>query len=242
MQAEKKIAETDEIFLHVHAANKIADESQGVIRLSMDTKANVNIGPFSRGGYSRQGVKACDHDFNPDIILKPFGIYLPALNENYFYFTDSNVTADFMADALQDLWPSIKARFNPHTIAINADNGPENNSRRTQFMKRMVDFAIDNQVSLSLVYYPPYHSKYNPIERVWAVLENHWRGEVLSSVEKALGLARTMKWNGINPVVKLINATYEKGIKLTQKAMNQIEKVIERMPGIEKWAVDIPCY
>jgi hypothetical protein len=133
MQAEKKIAETDEIFSHVHAANKIADEDQGVIRLSMDTKANVNIGPFSRGGYSRQCVKACDHDFHPDIVLKPFGIYLPALNENYFYFTDSNVTADFMADALQDLWPSIKARFNPHTIAINADNGPENNSRRTQF-------------------------------------------------------------------------------------------------------------
>ena len=194
MQAQKKIAETDEIFLHVHTANKIADESQGVIRLSMDTKANVNIGPFSRGGYSRQGVKACDHDFHPDIVLKPFGIYLPELNENYFYFTDSYVTADFMADALQDLWPSLKARFNPHTMAINADNGPENNSRRTQFMKRMVDFAIDNQVSLSLVYYPPYHSKYNPIERVWAVLENHWRGEILNSVEKALGLARTMEW------------------------------------------------
>ena len=91
MQAEKKIAETDEIFSHVHAANKIADEDQGVIRLSMDTKANVNIGPFSRGGYSRQCVKACDHDFHPDIVLKPFGIYLPALNENYFYFTDSIV-------------------------------------------------------------------------------------------------------------------------------------------------------
>ena len=96
MQAPKKIAQTDEIFLHVHSANKIADESEGIIRLSMDTKANVNIGPFSRGGYSRQGVKACDHDFHPDIVLKPFGIYLPELNENYFYFTDSNVTADFM--------------------------------------------------------------------------------------------------------------------------------------------------
>ena len=39
-----------------------------------------------------------------------------------------------------------------------------------------------------------------------------------------------------------LNGTYEKGIKLTQKAMKQIEKMIERMPGIEKWAVDIPCY
>ena len=242
MQAEKKIAETDEIFSHVHASNKTADEIQGVVRLSIDTKANVNIGPFSRGGYSRQAVHACDHDFNPDMILKPFGIYLPAENETYFYFTDSNVTADFMVDALQDLWPTIKTKYNPHTLVINSDNGPENNSRRTQFMKRMLDFAINNQVSLSLVYYPPYHSKYNPIERVWAGLENHWRGQILNSVEKALGLARTMKWNGKNPVVKLISAAYEKGIKLTQKAMNQIETMIERMPGIEKWAVETPCY
>jgi hypothetical protein len=55
----------------------------------------------------------------------------------------------------------------------------------------------------------------------------------LSSVEKVLGLARTMKWNGKNPVVKLLNGTYQKGIKLTQKAMNQLEKMIERKPGIE---------
>ena len=242
MPAKKKIAQTDAIFSHVHTANRVADETEGVIRISIDTKANVNLGPFSRGGYSRQGVKACDHDFNPDTVLKPFGIYLPAFDQNYFYFTNSYVTPDFMIDALEDLWPIIKDRFNPHTIAINSDNGPENNSRRSQFMKRLVDFAIKNQVSISLIYYPPYHSKYNPIERVWAVLENHWRGQVLNSVEKTLGLARTMKWNGNNPVVKLIKSTYDKGIKLTQKAMQQIENKIERITGIEKWAVDIPCY
>ena len=152
MQAPKKIAQTDEIFSHVYAANRIADETEGVIRISIDTKANVNIGPFSRGGYSRQAVKACDHDFHPDTVLKPFGIFLPAFDETYFYFTSGTVTADFIVDALEDLWPSLKARFNPHTIAINADNGPENNSHRTQFMKRLLDFAIQKQVSISLIY------------------------------------------------------------------------------------------
>ena len=242
MPAQKKIAQTDAIFSYVHMANRIADETEGVLRISIDTKANVNVGPFSRGGYSRHEVYACDHDFHPDTVLKPFGIFLPAYSESYFYFTTGTVTADFMIDALEDLWPSIKARFDPHTIAINADNGPENNSRRSQFMKRLVDFAVNNEVSISLIYYPPYHSKYNPIERVWAGLENHWRGQVLDSVEKALGLARTMKWNGNNPVVKLIKGTYEKGVKLTQKAMRKIEKKIERIAGIEKWAVEIPCY
>jgi transposase len=174
--------------------------------------------------------------------LKPFGIFLSAYNENYFYFTNSYITADFMVDALEDLWPSLKAKFNPHTIAINADNGPENNSHRSQFMKRLVEFAIKHEVSISLIYYPPYHSKYNPIERVWGVLENHWNGQLLNSVEKALGLARTMKWNDKNPVVKLIDKTYEKGIKLAKNAMKQLEQFVDRVAGIEKWAVDIPCY
>lgn len=242
MQASKKIVETDAIFSHVHLANRVADEFDGVLRLSIDTKANVNVGPFSRGGYSRQEVLACDHDFKPDTVLKPFGIYLPAVDEIYFYFSNSHVTADFMADALEDLWPVIKAKFNPHTIAINADNGPETHSRRTQFMKRLVEFAAEHKVSLSLIYYPPYHSKYNPIERVWGVLENHWKGQLLDTVEKTLGLARTMTYKGKHPVVKLVSQAYETGIKLTQKAMQKIENMIERLPGIEKWAVEIPYY
>jgi hypothetical protein len=242
MQAQKKIAETDAIFAYVHIVNRLADESEGILRISIDTKATVNVGPFSRGGCSRQGVAACDHDFAPDTVLKPFGIFLPASDEVYFYFTESNVTADFMVDALEDLWSTIKTRFNPHTIAINADNGPETNSRRTQFMQRLVEFAIKKEVNLSLIYYPPYHSKYNPIERVWGVLENHWKGQLLDSVEKTLGLARTMTYNGNNPIVKFVSDTYKKGVKLTQKAMRQIENKIVRLPGIEKWAVDIPFY
>ena len=213
-----------------------------MIRISIDTKANVKVGPFSRGGYSRQKVKACDHDYKPDTILKPFGIFLPAYDESYIYFTESNATADFMVDCLEDLWPMLKTRFNPHTIAINADNGPENNSRRSQFMKRLVNFAIRHEVSICLIYYPPYHSKYNPVERLWGILENHWKGQLLDSVDKVVGLARTMTYNGIHPVAKLITKIYEKGVKIGKKAMDRLEEMIERVRGIEKWAVDIPCY
>ena len=83
-ETQKKIAETDAIFEHVHRTNKLANESPGVIRISIDTKANVNIGPFSRGGYNRCGLKALDHDFAPDNVLKPFGIFL--YNTNLLYF------------------------------------------------------------------------------------------------------------------------------------------------------------
>ena len=52
----------------------------------------------------------------------------------------------------------------------------------------------------------------------------------------------SMNYNGNDPVVKVVSGTYEKGIKLAQKAMHKIENLIERLPGIEKWAVEIICY
>lgn len=208
----------------------------------MDTKAVIKVGPFSRGGYNRYGLRAWDHDFKPETTLKLFGISIPETNETFFYFTESNATADFMVDALEHLWPTIKEKYNPHTLVLNMDNGPENNSRRSQYMKRMLYFSQEHSINVSLAYYPPYHSKYNPIERVWGRLENHWNGELLNSIEKVLGLARTMTWKGCNPVVNMITKSYEKGVRLTKKAMNKIEEAIHRICGIEKWAVDILCY
>jgi transposase len=236
----KKIKETDAIFQQVHIINREADETEGVLRLSMDAKAKINVGPFSRGGKSRQGERAADHDFEPECKLTPFGIFLPFYDEAFFYFTQGKVTADFMIDCLQDLWPTLNQRFTPNTLVINLDNGPENNSHRTQFIKRIVDFAYSYAVNIKLAYYPPYHSKYNPIERVWGVLENHWNGEILYSIEKVLGLARTMTYNGINPVVELTDKSYLTGIKLDKQAMKDYENKIIRLQGLERWFVDIP--
>jgi hypothetical protein len=112
--------------------------------------------------------------------------------------------------------------LNPHTLVINLDNGPENNSRRSQFIKRIVDFSKAASINISLVYYPPYHSKYNPIERVWGVLENHWKGELLNKAEKVLGLCRTMTWNGQNPVVKMVKGIYPTGVRLAKSVINAV--------------------
>lgn len=213
-----------------------------MIRLSIDTKATIKIGPFSRGGYNRHGATAADHDFEPEAIIKLFGIFIPQIDENHFYFTKSNVTADFMVDALQDLWPRIKQQVNPHTIVINADNGPENSSHRTQFIKRIVEFAKSKKIDVSLAYYPPYHSKYNPVERVWGVLEKHWNGQLLDSIDKVIGLAKTMKWKGKNPFVKIIDGIYETGVRLTRSAMNKYENMLERKADLEKWFVDVCCF
>ena len=94
--------------------------------------------------------------------------------------------------------------------------------------------ADKSQLDIQLAYYPPYHSKYNPIERVWGVLENYWNGSLLDSVETVRHFAQNMTYNGVHPVVEIVKKTYQTGVKLTQKAMEALEKRFERLPGLEK--------
>ena len=103
----------------------------------------------------------------------------------------------------------------------------------------MPQFADQFQMAIQLAYYPPYHSKYNPIERVWGVLENHWNGSLLDTIETVLSFAKTMTWHEQHPVVQLVENTYQTGVKLTQKAMAELEKRFERLPNLEKWFVRI---
>jgi hypothetical protein len=69
---------------------------------------------------------------------------------------------------------------------INLDGGPATRNDRTQFIKRMVELAQKITLPIRLIYYPPYHSKYNAIERCWAALEHYWNGAILDSVEAAV--------------------------------------------------------
>ena len=82
------------------------------------------------------------------------------------------------------------------TLVINLDNGPENHSRRTPFMQRMIDFVQHYHLHVQLAYYPPYHSKYNPIERCWGILENHWNGAILDSIETVIAYAQNYDLEG----------------------------------------------
>ena len=151
---------------------------------------------FRAGGRSRLPVAAYDHDFAPAAILTPFNIFLPEYDENFMYLTPSKVTSDFIVDVLHMTWPSLQDRFHPNWLGIDGDNGPENHSHRTQFIKRIVDFAQHSRVNVRLVYSPPYHSKYNPVERIWAALEHHWNGALLDSVDSVLRFAQTLTWKG----------------------------------------------
>ncbi len=235
----KKIPETDAIFEAVHGVNEAADQTDGVVRISLDTKATVKVGPFSRGGFSRQGEKACDHDFQPETTLTPFGVLLPQTGESHLWFTEGKVTADFMVDQLEEMLPRWKKCFELHTLVTNADNGTESDGHRTQWLKRLVELSDTHQLTIQLAYYPPYHSKYNPVERLWGVLENHWRGEIVDTTQKALGLARSMAYRGINPTVCKVAKLYGSGVSVAKKAMREIEKRLQRKAGLEYWFIKI---
>ena len=222
--------------------NQAADADGTTLRLSLDAKATVLLERFSRGGVSRVTVKALDHDFQGQSIEKvtPFGIYLPQTDELFLYLTQSKVTSDFIVDCLADFWESEGARFpDVACLVLNLDNGPENHSRRTQFINRITQFVDQYNLTLQLAYYPPYHSKYNPIERVWGHLEKHWNGALLDTLATVLNFVHTFRFKQLQPCVNLIAKVYQTGVKLTQKAMTLLERRLDRLPALEKWFVRI---
>ncbi len=126
------------------------------LRISMDAKATVKVGPFVRGGKTRVPTAGADHDFHPAATVTPVGIVLPATDELFVYGITSKVTSDCLADCLVRWWEGARERFSAiTTLVINLDNGPENHSRRTQFMARLVEFARHYGLTVQLAYYPP---------------------------------------------------------------------------------------
>ena len=94
----KKLPETDAIFAQVKQRNEEADADEQVLRISIDAKATVRVGPFARGGKSRVPTKAADHDFEPAATVTPVGIFLPSSDELFLYGMTSKVTSDCLVD------------------------------------------------------------------------------------------------------------------------------------------------
>jgi hypothetical protein len=123
------------------------------MRISIDTKATINVGEYSRGGRSSTSYK----------------------------------TSDFIVDGLYLWWEERKQELcDLKQLVINIDNGPECSGRRTQFLLRLTEFSDETGLCIRIIYYPPYHSKYNSIERFWAGLEKSWNGYLLDTVDTVM--------------------------------------------------------
>lgn len=173
-------------------------------------------------------------------MLVPAGILEVGSDQLTVIFGTSRDNSDFVADCLDRWWDDRKDKHvGIDKLLINLDNGPEVNSSRTQFIHRLVQFADRTGLCLELAYYPPYHSKYNLVERCWGVLENHWNGSLLTSVETALRWASTMTWRGVSPIVRLLDRVYQSGVVISKRAFGPIEARLRRSETLGKWHLTI---
>ena len=200
----------------------------------MDGQATVLIGEVSRGGQTRGDNQACDHDLGLHEKYIPCGIVEEDRGQLSITFGSSYKTSDFIVDALEAWWAAMDEaeQVAMARLQIKMDNGPESSGKRTQFLQRMVAFCDAIGKPIQLWYYPPYHSKYNPIERCWGILELHWNGTKLVDVETMVEWAKTMTWKGIHPLVELSRKVYQKGVTLSKRAMRAVEARLTRHPEL----------
>ena len=92
---------------------------------------------------------------------------------------------------------------------------------------------------MRLVYYPPYHSKYNPIERCWSALEKKWNGVLLNCLKVVLQCALRMTWRGQHPTVKRLYGDYPARVRVPAKEMKEVEARLQRSTTLPKYDITI---
>ena len=234
----KRIDQTDAIFENIAVHRK--KRQSGTLKISIDVKDKVKVGQLSRKGFHRDKNHVCalDKDQHWEASLVPMGILEIESAKSTVVVGNSFETSDFIVDSLEKWYEIEKTNLESyHTLEIYLDNGPAIHSHRTQFIKRIMEFACVTNLVIHLLYYPPYHSKYNPIERVWAAVEQYWNGTTLNSVDKVINTLHNVKWKNRNLSALLLDKVYQKGITIPKKEMEKFEAFLIRKPRLEKWDV-----
>jgi hypothetical protein len=195
------------------------------------------VGEKIRTDAQGETPKAWDHDPPAARKWTPLGILVLATGALMLIFGSSE-TSDFWVEALRLWWLQAQGQWRHiRRLVIYLDNGPNNAGTRTQFLKRMIEFADWSGLEIRLVYYPPYHSKYNPIERCWSSLEKKWGGTLLNCLKVILQQALRMTWKGIHPIVKRLAGDYPNGVRLSKKEMKPYEARLERSKTLPKYDI-----
>jgi hypothetical protein len=151
--------------------------------ISIDTKKKEMIGNFRRHGthYSTTAKTVYDHDF-PNFSqgqIVPHGIYDVNRNLGFISLGNSKDTSEFVCDNLYRVWNKYLKRFYPNadTIMILCDGGGSNSSAHYIVKKDLCKLANAIDMNLLIVHYPPYCSKFNPIEhRLFSQITRTWQG------------------------------------------------------------------
>ncbi len=201
--------------------------------MSIDTKKKEFIGDLHRAGaiYSKKEMVSYDHDF-PTLargVTIPHGIYDIKKNRAHINIGTSYETSEFACDSLEKWWLE-KGRYDypkATSILMLMDGGGSNSSRRYLFKEGLQKLANTIGIEIRIAHYPPYTSKWNPIEhRLFPHITRSMQGIILKdhNMVKEL-LEKTTTQKGLTVSASIMNRVYEKGKKVT-KGFKETMKII----------------
>ncbi len=197
--------------------------------LSIDCKKKERLGNLYRDGkcYCTEAIKVYDHDYEhlAEGKVIPHGIYDLQANKGYISIGSSSETAAFVVDNLLWWWLEYGIHQYPDTsnILLFCDAGGANSYRHHVFKKELMRFSEETGLSVIVSHYPPYCSKWNPIEhRLFCHVHKAMSGAVLSDYDTIKKLIeQTSTTTGLTVVVRLNIKKYETGIKVSKESIDQ---------------------
>ena len=200
----------------------------GMPVISIDCKKKEVIGNLFREGkcYCNKAPDVFDHDYNhlAEGKVVPHGIYDLKLNRGYVTIGNSSETAAFVKDNLLWWWYTYGKNEYPNArcILILCDAGGANSYRHHIFKKEMLEFARETGLTIKVCHFPPYHSKWNPIEhRLFCHIHRAMSGNVFTSYETVeMLIKQTSTKQGLSVIVRLNINEYKTGIKIDKNEID----------------------
>lgn len=193
--------------------------------LSIDTKKKEWLGNFYRDGklFTQQMLKTFDHDF-PSFakgVVIPHGLYDLKLNRGYLHLGTSHDTSQFACDCLEDWWQRFGRQLYPQatSMLLLCDGGGSNSSRTYLFKADLQALVNRIELPVRVAHYPPYTSKYNPIEhRLFPQVTRACQGVIFQSVALVKELMeKTRTRTGLKVVVDILDRVYATGRKVAKE-------------------------
>ena len=190
--------------------------------ISMDTKKKEHLGNFYRDGhlYTLEELQTYDHDFVSfaEGIIIPHSLYDIGLNVGYIQLGTSHDTSEFACDSFRLWWYTYGKQNYPNatSILVPCDGGGSNSSRHYIFKQDLQALADEIGIEIRIAHYPPYCSKWNPIEhRLFPHVTRACQGVIFTSVELVKELmAKTHTKTGLKAFVHIIDRAYQTGRKV----------------------------
>jgi len=220
-------------------------QAAGCPVISIDCKKKEKLGNLYREGTLECTVtmEVYDHDY-PHLAhgtAIPYGIYDEQRNEGFVYLGSSCETSDFACDAIKAWWNSQGKRHYPKATSILclADGGGSNSSRTHVFKESLQNLANTIGLPIRLAHYPPYTSKWNPIEhRLFPHLTRSMQGVILNSLELVQELIRkTTTTTGLRVFARISKKMYDAGKEVADDFYEHANIVFDRVLGSWNYVV-----